>query len=429
MFQSLYRGLTLVAGPLVWAWLLRRRAVGKEDPDRIRERRGVPTLARPEGRLVWFHAASVGEANSILVLVNRMLEADSALHVLLTTGTVNSARLMAKRLPERAFHQYVPVDLPGAVRRFLDHWRPDLALWTESEIWPNMLSEIARRGIPAAVVNARMSERSFRRWSLLPGVVGGLLGAFSVALAQTEADAERLRRLGAGNVQVVGNLKFSSDPPPADERALEDLRRAVASRPVWMLASCHPGEDEIAVRVHETLADKFPGLLTIIVPRHAERGAGILEVARGRGLTAALRSAGCLPNPDQSVYIGDTMGEMGVYYQAVGIVCMGGSLIRHGGQNPIEPAMFGCAVLYGPNMWNFTEITAQLEEADGALRVENGDALTKAVCKLLADPERRERLGEAARRVTERNRLAVDRALGALAPLIRAAGIQTNVGV
>lgn len=377
---------------------------------------------------MWFHAASVGEANSVLVLINRMLDADPDLHALLTTGTVNSARLMEKRLPKRAFHQYVPVDLPGAVERFLDHWRPDLALWTESEIWPNMLSEIRRRRVPTAVVNARMSERSFQRWRLLPGVAGGLLRTFSVALAQTEADASRLCRLGAGDVQVVGNLKFSSDPPPADERALEDLRRAVASRPVWMLASCHPGEDEIAVRVHEALADRFPGLLTIIVPRHAERGPGILETARARGLTAASRSAGALPNPDHAVYIGDTMGEMGVFCQAVTIVCMGGSLIRHGGQNPIEPAMFGCAVLYGPNMWNFTEITSQLEEAGGALPIENGEALTKAVCKLLSDPEKRERLGDAARRVTERNRLAVDRALGALSPLVRAAGIRSNTG-
>lgn len=389
----------------------------------MRERRGSPTKARPEGRLVWFHAASVGEANSVLVLIDRLLEADPALHALLTTGTVNSARMMAKRLPNRAFHQYVPVDLPGAVRRFLDHWRPDLALWTESEIWPNMLSEIRERGIPAAVVNARMSERSFRRWRLLPGVAGRLLNTFACALAQTEADVERLRRLGAKDVRVVGNLKFSSAPPPADERALEELRRSLAARPVWMLASCHPGEDEIAVRVHEALAERFPGLLTIIVPRHAERGAGILDLARSRGLTAASRSTGLLPNPDHSVYIGDTMGEMGVFYQSVGLVCMGGSFIRHGGQNPIEPAMFGCAVLYGPNMWNFSEITTQLEAEEGALRVDDGDQLIKAVGRLLADADRRASLGEAARRVTERNRLAVDRALGALAPLIRSAGI------
>ncbi|HEY0832885.1 MAG TPA: glycosyltransferase N-terminal domain-containing protein, partial [Azospirillum sp.] len=209
MLQSLYRGLTSIAGPAVRFYLDRRRAAGKEDPQRQAERLGHASHPRPDGPLVWFHAASVGEANSILVLVDRLLERAPDLTVLLTTGTVTSAALMGRRLPARAIHQYVPVDLPDAVARFLDHWRPDLVLWIESEIWPNLLGAIRTRGIPAALVNARMSARSFARWRRLPGFIGGLLGTFRVALAQTDADAGRLRALGAANVACVGNLKFS----------------------------------------------------------------------------------------------------------------------------------------------------------------------------------------------------------------------------
>lgn len=423
MLQSLYRGLTRFLGPLVHLWLLHRLRKGKEEAARLGERFGKPGLPRPLGKLAWIHAASVGEANSVLALINRLLALDPGLRVLMTTGTVNSASLMAKRLPSRAVHQYVPVDLPGAVDRFLDHWKPDLVLWTESEIWPNMLSAIRRRNLPAAVVNARMSERSFRRWRWLPGVAKALLATFSVALAQTQADAERLRRLGAANVAVVGNLKFSADPPPAPDAAVDELRGAIASRPVWVFASTHAGEHELAARVHESLSAKLPGLLTIVVPRHADRGPDVMEMMRGRGLIAARRSEGTLPHPEHAIYIGDTMGELGVFYRLVSVVCMGGSFIRHGGQNPIEPALYGCAVLYGPHMWNFREITSQLEEAGGACPVPDADSLSKAVYRLLTDPEETARLGEAARIVTERNRLAVDRALESLTPLFAVAGV------
>lgn len=423
MLQSLYRGLTHLAGPAVYLWILKRCWKGKEDRVRLGERFGQTPTPRPEGPLAWVHAASVGEANSMLVMISRLLAANPALNVLMTTGTVNSARLMAKRLPERAIHQYVPVDLPGTVNRFLDHWQPDIALWTESEIWPNTLAAIRSRGIPAAVVNARMSERSYRRWKWLPGSIGPLLRTFALALAQTEADAERLRKLGAAETAVVGNLKYSAEPPPASDEPLEELRRAIAARPAWLFASSHPGESEIALRVHETLASRIPGLLTVIVPRHAERGQEILDLVRSRGLGGARRSEGALPRPEHAVYIGDTMGELGVFYRLLRIVCMGGSFVRHGGQNPVEPALFGCSILYGPHMWNFAEITMQLEEAGGALRIDDAAALSKAVGLLLTESEERDRLGKAALDVTERNRLAVDRALAALGPLLRSAGV------
>ncbi|WP_448207620.1 3-deoxy-D-manno-octulosonic acid transferase [Azospirillum sp. sgz302134] len=424
MLQSLYRGLTSLAGPAVRLYLDRRRAAGKEDSARQAERFGMASRPRPAGRLAWIHAASVGEANSVLVLVSRLLEEAPDLTVLMTTGTVTSAELMGRRLPERAIHQYVPVDLPGAVNRFLDHWRPDLVLWTESEIWPNLLAAVRARGIPAALVNARMSERSFARWRYASGLIEPLLSTFQVTLAQTEGDADRLRRLGARGVASVGNLKFSAEPPPARPDQIAGLHAACGDRPRWLYASTHPGEDEIAAAVHEALAPRLPGLLTIVAPRHAHRGEAIAALMRGRGLTATRRSDGDQPGPDDSIHVADTMGELGLFYRLSPVVCMGGSFVPHGGQNPVEPAQLGCAVLYGPHMWNFDEITHQLEDAGGALRLTDAAALAETVGRLLTDAEARARVVAGAARVTDTNRRIVDRALEVLSPVLGAGGVR-----
>ncbi|MBI1206924.1 MAG: 3-deoxy-D-manno-octulosonic acid transferase [Azospirillum sp.] len=425
MLYSLYRGLTQLGGPAIRYYLDRRRAAGKEDPLRQAERLGRPSHPRPDGPLVWFHAASIGESLSILVLVDRLLAASSTANVLVTTGTVTSAQLMARRLPARAIHQFVPVDRPGYVSGFLDHWRPNLALWIESEIWPNMLWEIRKRGIPAALLNARMSARSFDHWRLAPGFVRPLLSTFRLCLAQSETDALRLRRLGAALVDCVGNLKFSAAPPPAEPSQLAALERARNGRPVWLYASSHPGEDEIAAAVHRTLAPRLPGLLTIIAPRHPQRGNTIAERLRGLGLSVARRAEGALPGLGDAAYIADTVGEMGLLFRLAPVVCVGGSLVPHGGQNPIEPAQLGCAVLYGPHMENFRAITAELEAAGAALPVADAEALGRAAGRLLESEAARRPLVEAARLVTERNRHVVDRTLSALAPLLAEAGIPT----
>ena len=424
MLQYLYRGLTHIGGPAVRLYLDRRRAAGKEDPARQGERLGHAARPRPEGPLVWLHGASVGEANSALVLIQRLLDESPGLTVLLTTGTVTSAQLMARRLPARAIHQYVPVDLPDAVDRFLGHWRPDAVLWIESEIWPNLLDRIRRRGIPAALINARMSVRSCKRWGYAPGLARDLLSAFRLVLAQTEGDGERLRSLGAAAVACVGNLKFSAEPQPADPAQLDAVRAACGDRPVWLLSSSHPGEDEVAATVHAALAPRLPGLLTMVAPRHPHRGADIAALMQARGLAAARRSEGALPGAGDAVYVADTLGELGLFYRLAPVVCMGGSFIRHGGQNPVEPAQLGCAVVYGPHMGNFTEITRQLESAGGAIPVADDAALADLVGRLLTDPNARDAVVRGARQVTEHNRRVVDRTLEALGPLLTQAGIR-----
>ncbi|HEV7368566.1 3-deoxy-D-manno-octulosonic acid transferase [Arenibaculum sp.] len=423
MLQTIYRGLTELGGPAIRLLVARRRAAGKEDPLRQHERFGVASRPRPAGPLVWCHAASVGESLSLLALVRRLLDARPELSVLVTTGTVTSARLMGERLPERAFHHYAPIDRMPWVRRFLDHWRPDLAVWTESEFWPNVLSELRRRKVPAALINARMSSRSFRNWQRAPGLIGPLLAGFRLCLAQTETEADRLRRLGAAAASCIGNLKYSADPLPADPQAADALRRAIGGRPAWLLASSHPGEEAIAARVHAELSGRVPGLLTIAAPRHPHRGAEVADAFAALGLRATLRSAGALPQPGDDVYVADTMGELGLFYRLSPVVCVGGSLVPFGGHNPVEPAQLGAALVYGPHMTNFAEITAELEAAGGALAVPDAGALTAALARLLADGGERDRMAAAAAAVAERNRAVVERVLGALEPLLAEAGI------
>ncbi len=422
MLYTLYRGLTSLAGPLVPVVLERRRVAGKEDPARRDERLGLAGRPRPPGRLVWVHGASVGEALSVQELIRRLLALDSRLHVLMTTGTVTSARMMADRLPGRAFHQFVPLDRISYARRFLDHWRPDLVLWIESELWPNLLTEIGRRGIAAAMVNARMSARSFARWRHAPATIRRLIGVFRVILPWDHHEAEKLRTLGAQSVGPAGNLKYSSAPLAADEMALAALRQAAGDRPVWLAASTHDGEEALCLDAHRALAAELPGLLTVIAPRHPQRGAAIGARLDEAGLPWACRSAGALPDAGTAVYLADTLGEMGVLLRLAPVVLVGGSLVPHGGHNPIEPAQLGAAILFGPHMTNFPEIAEELQAAKGALGVADGPALTATLGRLLRDPAERARMAEAAAGVAARHRGVLDTTLQSLAPLLSGLG-------
>jgi 3-deoxy-D-manno-octulosonic-acid transferase len=414
----LYAGLLEVGGPLLEGYLARRLKAGKEDAARFGERHGIPSRARPEGTLAWFHAASVGESMSMLRLIDRLLEERGGTTILATTGTVTSAALVAERQGNRVIHQYIPVDRAAWVARFLDHWRPDYAIWIESEIWPNLLLAIEERGIPAALVNARMSAGSQARWMLAPRSIERLLGIFDLCLAQTESEAGRLGSLGARDVRYVGHLKYAADPLPADPSALAEFGRSIENRPVWLLASSHEGEEAIAMEAHRLLAARFPDLLTVIVPRHTRRGGMIAERARALGLPVSLRSAGLPPAKRDSLFIVDAMGELGLWYRLAPIACIGGSLVPVGGHNPIEAAQLGCALLHGPHMFNMAGIAAELREEQAALIVEDADSLARAVAMLLEDRPAALAMAAAARRVAERNRHVIDRAFAVLNPLI-----------
>lgn len=413
----LYRSLTTLVGPLVILYLLRRMARGKEDRARFAERRGTAGRERPEGPLVWVHAASIGEAVSMLALIDEIVAMHPALSMLVTTGTVTSARLLATRLPEgRAFHQYVPVDRPAYVRRFLDHWHPDLALWVESELWPNLVTATQMRGVPLLLVNGRMSQRSFARWQRWPGIINPVIGAFDLCLAQDAVQAERLRQLGARRALSVGNLKAAAGPLPVSEAELAQLAAQAAGRPLWLAASTHEGEEAIAAEVHRRLKRRWPDLLTIIVPRHPARAAAIAALLRQRELRVARRSAAEAIDASVDIYLGDTLGELGLFYRLAGIAFIGGSIVPSGGHNPLEAALLDCAVLHGPDMSNCAAIARDLAAAGAALTVRNAEEFAAALARLLADPAERARRAAAGLDVAADNRAVLDAVMERIAP-------------
>ena len=416
---GLYRFLTTLGAPVIHVYLGRRIKAGKEDPHRFNERLGRPALARPDGPLIWLHGASVGEAMSLLTLIARLKTAVPAANILVTTGTVTSARMLADRLPKGAVHQYVPVDRMAYVRRFLDHWRPDLTLWAESEFWPNLISETAVRGNPLVLVNGRISPRSFKGWSRAPKFIAGLLGGFALCLGQTEGDAERLRALGAAGARSVGNLKFAADPLPADAERLADMRAATAGRPLWLAASTWAGEEDIAWRVHQDHAAAHPGLLTIIVPRHPNRGPEIAAQLAAQGAKVKRRGAGDMPDARTEVYIADTMGELGLFFTLAPVVFMGKSLSAEGGQNLLEPARLGCAVLHGPRMINFADMGARMAAAGASLPVADGAGLSAAVGRLLGDAGEAEAFAARARTFAQAEAGVIDRLMAELAPYLQ----------
>ena len=424
-----YRYASLLASPVIGAWLAYRRSRGKEDEARFGERLGRPSLPRPDGRLVWMHGASVGESLSLLPLVARLREALPDVHVLITSGTVTSAQLLRERLPAGVQHQFVPVDRPGAVRQFVGHWRPDLSVWVESELWPNLIMETATRGTPMLLLNGRVSRRSAMRWRRAPHLSRPLLTVFDSVLAQTDADAERFRALGARNVTVQGNLKNDAPPLPADEGRVASLTQAVGGRPCWAAASTHEGEEDVVAEAISALRRSVPNLLTILAPRHPERGDACIELLEGHGLTVARRSTGGAVTPTTAVYLVDTLGELGLVYRLADIAFVGGSLAPHGGHNPLEPARLDCALVTGPHTENFAQALAALEDAGAVSQVTDAGTLADAVRALLDDETARAARAAAAHEAARALGGGVEAALGLIRDHLEPSGRNARAGV
>lgn len=406
------------ARPLLWLLLAVRTFRGKEDRSRRQERYGRPTRSRPDGPLIWVHAASVGEFGAVLPLVEAFV--GRGLAVLVTTGTVTSAGLAAERLPAGAMHQFVPLDVAPYVSRFLDAWRPAAALFVESEVWPVAIGEAERRAIPRIVLNARMSERSFRRWERLPHTAAAIFGRIDLVLAQTAEDGRRFAALGAGDTEVTGNLKVDGPPPPADPGELAAIEAAMAGRPRWVAASTHPGEDEVVGAAHALLASSRQNLLTILVPRHPERGQRVADALAASGLAVALRSRGDAIGPETAIYVADTIGELGLFYRLAPVAFVGGSLTARGGQNPIEPARLGAAVLAGPHVANFATIYGDLSAAGALATVTDAASLAAAAGRLIDDPSAAQAMADAAAAVADRHAGALGRTLARLETLLAA---------
>jgi 3-deoxy-D-manno-octulosonic-acid transferase len=408
---SAYRAATALLEPFAPGLLRARAQRGKEDPGRLGERLGRASRPRPDGPLVWLHGVSVGEATSLLPLVTALRARRPDLGLLVTSGTVTSAELMQARLPEGVIHQFAPVDAPGAVRRFLEHWRPGLAVLVESELWPNLVLAAKARGARLALLSARMTDESARGWARAPASARALLSAFDLILPQDAATDARLQRLGAATGPQL-NLKLVGEPLPHDPAELERLRIAAAGRKVVLAASTHPGEEPL---IAEAVGDAAPEALLVIAPRHPGRGA---EVAAA--LSAPRRSAGEAIGPAPA-YVADTLGELGLFFRLADVVVMGGGFAAGiGGHNPLEPARIGRPILTGPHTFNATELYDALKARAAAIEAAEKAALARHVRGLLDNPIIARRMGEAALGYAQAQGAALDAALARLAPLLPA---------
>ncbi|MCG8511672.1 MAG: 3-deoxy-D-manno-octulosonic acid transferase [Rhodospirillales bacterium] len=410
--------ITTTGGPLIRAYLSFRLYRGKEHPERFGERLGIAALSRPRGPLIWVHAASVGECLSVLPLVDRLNRLEPRPRVMVTSGTVTSAELMSERLPDGAFHQFLPVDRIRYVRRFLDHWRPNAVLWAESEFWPNLVQEISGRKIPLILVNGRISDRSYARWQRYPRTIARILAHFELCMGQTETDTERLRTLGARDVACLGNLKHAAPPLPANAEKLEDSKRAMSGRRVWLAASTHEGEEERCGRVHQKLRVDIPRLLTIIVPRHPQRGDEIADALGQMDLSVSLRSRDQSIDEKTDIYIADTIGELGIFFRLAELAFIGKSLVPLGGQNPFEAACLGCPALFGPHMSNFRDMARHMTEIGAAAEVSDDDALAETVARLFSDEKKRKAMGQAGLAFAKREAGVIDRVVDEISPFL-----------
>jgi 3-deoxy-D-manno-octulosonic-acid transferase len=409
-----YRTSMSLLRPFTPLLLKLRERSGKEDPRRRGERLGIASMARPNGVLCWVHAASVGETNAVLPVIEALGNARPDLNFLLTTGTVTSAGLAARRLGPRAVHQYVPLDAPEYAARFLEHWKPDLAVFTESEIWPSLILETSACNIPIALVNGRLSHRSRRRWQRNKTTAMPLFGRFNIVLAQNDRLAQGFSALGARNVHSVGNLKIDAPPPPVDLNELERLKAALGERPVFAAASTHEGEEETIAAAHRALTRQFENLCTIIAPRHPERGTALAETLKNLGFNVAQRSLGAVPGPRTDIYIADTIGELGTLYALAPVAFIGGSLIDRGGQNPIEAVRHGVAVLTGPHWQNFRDAYRTLLRHDGAIEIKSSADIAAAVTKLFESPAELQRMRAGATQALSTLSGALDKTVAAL---------------
>ena len=412
---AVYLAVSSRLEPLARRILRRRISAGKEDPERSEERIGQPGVPRPEGDIIWMHSASIGEVVSILRVVEVIGKLRPDLRFLITTGTLSSAELLLRRMPRRSIHQFLPYDVRSAVEGFLDHWRPSLGIWTESELQPALICETHRRRIPLLFVNARMSKRSYRRWRWIPGFSASLLRRFCAALVQDSETGRYLQRLGlpGSRIEVTGSLKMGAGMLPHDGRAETEFVEACGNRRIWLAASTHSGEEEIVADAHALLEERQEGTLLIVVPRHPERGREVAGMLSARGFRVRRRSTGELPRADDQIYVADTLGELGLWYRVAPVSFVGGSLVKSGGHNPYEPALLESAIVHGPHLFNFAQDFGRLESAGATIRVTSARELADAVDRA-GDPDLTERMTRAALGVCADGDAIVNRAVDAI---------------
>lgn len=378
LLRSGYSILSWVGAPLVSGYLKWRSFKGREDKTRLSERKGVTNCPRPQKPLLWIHAVSVGESMVSVAIAQAILKQYPHVYILLTTTTTSSAKIVGQKLPKNTIHQFGPVDTPQAVHRFLEHWKPDLAIWVESEFWPNLIHGTQKRGIPTILLNGRISSKSFSNWKKLKSLISPLLSRFDLCAVQSEEQATFFQALGANNICVMGNAKTIITPLKVDAKKYKAFKIEAGERPLWLVASSHPGEEEIAFEAHKSLKKDYPDLLTILVPRHIERATALQQLALKEGLSVALQTE-TTSFKGIEVYIANTLGELSTFFALSPIVLMGATLVPKGGHNPIEAAQLGAFVLHGPHIFNNSHLYKILSSLELSQEIQDSHHLAEAL--------------------------------------------------
>lgn len=414
-----YQGLIWLSFPILKGWIYYRAHLGKEDQLRIKERFGETAQPRPSGTVIWFHSASVGETISILPLLEKIQKAYPNYHFLLTTTTVTSAKLVATKFPTTFSHQFLPIDYPKAVRRFLNHWRPHLAIWVESEFWP-VLTYYTSACCPLISLNTRISYRSFRFWQRFPSLIRWMLARFTLFFPQSSLDAHHLKKLGANDkiIHLLGNLKYASATLPFEASLLEFYQQQFKDRIIWIAASTHPSEEKMIAEIHKELKKAFPDLLTLIAPRHPTRTSEILNEFKELEVSVITRSSKLSITEHTDIFLVDTLGELGLFYQLCPISFIGGSFINHGGHNILEPARLNCTVIFGPFVSNFEEMCAQFLTKNAACQVENSHDLKKLLHELFSTPSLQANYSKAALMTANEYEGIIDKICDQLTPYL-----------
>ncbi len=411
----IYRVVTALIGPIVYRiFQFNRLSNGKESPLRYMERRGITDHQRPSGKVVWFNAASNGESLAALAMIEILRAHYPQVYFLITSGTLTSAKILEGRMGENVFHQFVPYDVPQWINRFLDHWKPDIFIGIESELWPNLILMTAERQIPLVLLNACMSEQSMKNWQKSPESIKTILENFNLILAQSLTQANRLKALGAQNLEALGNIKFASPPLKYSDCDLQQFESQIGKRPVWLAASTHEGEEQFILEAHKRMQHDFPQLLTIIVPRHPQRAASLITLFQNQNISFRQRSAEELIHDDTQIYLADTSGELGLFYRLSEIVFMGGSLTPIGGHNLIEPALLDCVIVHGPHMFNQKEMVQLFTNAQAVFEVNTAAELAKTIKELMSDSDLRQQLKDRARSVAGSQHQILEKALDCL---------------
>ncbi len=378
----LYKFFCFSMFPLILTFYMVRKFRGKEDLYRFSERKGLATIDRPNGKLVWLHCASVGEAQSALPIIKKLIKEIDA-NFLITTGTISSYQIIKKRVPKKVYHQYIPIDLNRYNKRFLKYWNPDLVLWFESELWPNILLLLQERNIKHLIINARMSEKSFQKWKYFPSTAKKILSGFDLCITQSKEDSIKFKFFGTENVIDLVNIKYFVPKLDVESDQLKFFTNSFKGRKVWLAASTHEGEELLVADIHISLSKKIPNLLTIIAPRHPNRRKSIEKMLLEKKLDFSIRSRGEIPDFKTDIYLADSIGEMGLWYSICKIVFLGKSIIGKGGQNPIEPSLFGCAVICGSHVENFSEVVRELLNVEAIIQIDSMEDIQNELFMLL----------------------------------------------